>query len=174
MRKQLKLISDGGDSASKKCKEGYGGVWPSLHLVGVWSQAVGSVLVVLCLCWWQVKVNQVGSTFKFWLFKPWKRETSDRSQTPRLFCFQLERDNNKTLNCAAPAEQHKFFTAYTECKSELRILCVKLCSAMYYTFSSIDLFFVLLFFNISGLVALNDTTICNLYQRFVGTCCLHI
>jgi hypothetical protein len=30
----LKLSSDGDDSCSKKCKEGYGGVWQSLQLVG--------------------------------------------------------------------------------------------------------------------------------------------
>jgi hypothetical protein len=43
--KKLKLRSDSG----KKCKRGYGGaydgVWRSLLLVGVWSQAVGFVLV---------------------------------------------------------------------------------------------------------------------------------
>jgi hypothetical protein len=47
MRKQLKLSSDGGDSDSKKYKRGYGdaydGVWRSLRLAGVWSQAVGFV-----------------------------------------------------------------------------------------------------------------------------------
>jgi hypothetical protein len=51
MRKKIKLISDGGDSGSKKCKRGcggaYGGVWRSLLLVGVWSQAVGLLLVRL-------------------------------------------------------------------------------------------------------------------------------
>jgi hypothetical protein len=52
MRKDLKLISDGGDSGSKKRKRGYDGaydgVWWSLRLVesGVrWS--------VLCWCVWQ-------------------------------------------------------------------------------------------------------------------------
>jgi hypothetical protein len=51
MRKKLKLSSDGGDSTSKKCKPGYGGayggVWRSLPLAGVWSQAAGFVLVRL-------------------------------------------------------------------------------------------------------------------------------
>jgi hypothetical protein len=31
----LKLSSDGGDSGSKKCKRGYGGVWRNLRLAGV-------------------------------------------------------------------------------------------------------------------------------------------
>jgi hypothetical protein len=48
MRKKLKLSSDGGDSGSKKCERGYGGayggVWRSLRLAGVWSQAVSFVL----------------------------------------------------------------------------------------------------------------------------------
>jgi hypothetical protein len=39
--KKLKLISDGGDCGTKKCKRGYGGVWRSLRL------AVGFVLVRL-------------------------------------------------------------------------------------------------------------------------------
>jgi hypothetical protein len=47
----MKLSSDGGDSGSNKCKRGcvgaYGGVWLSLRLAGVWSQAVGFVLVRL-------------------------------------------------------------------------------------------------------------------------------
>jgi hypothetical protein len=37
--------SDGGDSSSKKCKQGYGGVyggiWQNLHLAGVWSLELG-------------------------------------------------------------------------------------------------------------------------------------
>jgi hypothetical protein len=45
MRKKLKLISDGGNFGSKKCKRGYGGayggVWRSLGLVGVWSLESG-------------------------------------------------------------------------------------------------------------------------------------
>jgi hypothetical protein len=53
--KKLKLISDGGDSGRKKCKRGcgdaYGGVWRSLRLVGVWSQAVGFVFVRLAGIW---------------------------------------------------------------------------------------------------------------------------
>jgi hypothetical protein len=45
--KKIKLSSDGGDSGNKK--RGYGGVygvvWRSPRLAGVWSQAVGFVLV---------------------------------------------------------------------------------------------------------------------------------
>jgi hypothetical protein len=48
MQKKLKLSSDSGDSGSKGGYGGaYGGVWRSLRLAGVWSQAVGSVLVRL-------------------------------------------------------------------------------------------------------------------------------
>jgi hypothetical protein len=51
MWKQLKLNPDGGDSGSEKWKRGYGStygeVWRSLRLEGVWSQAVGFVLVLL-------------------------------------------------------------------------------------------------------------------------------
>jgi hypothetical protein len=43
IRKILELNSDGGDSDSKKCKRGNGGV---LSLAGVWSQSVDFVLVV--------------------------------------------------------------------------------------------------------------------------------
>jgi hypothetical protein len=50
---KLKLISDGGDSGSKKCKRGYGGacggVWRSLRLAGVWHEAVCFVLVRLAV-----------------------------------------------------------------------------------------------------------------------------
>jgi hypothetical protein len=57
MRKKLKLSSEGGDSGSKKCKRGYGdaydGVWQSLRLAGVWSQAVRFVLVLLAGIWLQ-------------------------------------------------------------------------------------------------------------------------
>jgi hypothetical protein len=49
--KKFRLSSDGGDFGSKKCKRGFGGsygeVWRSLRLTGVWSQAVGFVLVRL-------------------------------------------------------------------------------------------------------------------------------
>jgi hypothetical protein len=55
--KKLKLSSDGGDSGGNKCKRGYGGaygeVWWSLRLLGVWSQAVGFVLVRLAGIWLQ-------------------------------------------------------------------------------------------------------------------------
>jgi hypothetical protein len=55
--KKFKLSSDGGDSGGKECKRGYGGaygvVWRSLRLVGVWSQAVGFVLVHLAGIWFQ-------------------------------------------------------------------------------------------------------------------------
>jgi hypothetical protein len=51
MREKLKLSFDGGNSGSKKCKRGYGGaydgVWRSLLLAGVWTQAVGFVLLRL-------------------------------------------------------------------------------------------------------------------------------
>jgi hypothetical protein len=47
MRKKLKLSSDGGDCGSKKNKRDYCGVWRTLRLVGVWSQAVGFVLMRL-------------------------------------------------------------------------------------------------------------------------------
>jgi hypothetical protein len=57
MRKKFKLIYDGGESGSNKRKRGYGGahggVWRSLHLAGVWSQAVGFVLVRLAGIWLQ-------------------------------------------------------------------------------------------------------------------------
>jgi hypothetical protein len=57
MRKKLKLSFNGGDSGSKKCKRGcsgaYGGVWRSLRFAGVWSQAVGFVLVRLAGTWRQ-------------------------------------------------------------------------------------------------------------------------
>jgi hypothetical protein len=46
MRKKLKLISASGDSRSKKCRRGKGGVcdgfWWSVTLAGVWSEAVGA------------------------------------------------------------------------------------------------------------------------------------
>jgi hypothetical protein len=52
--KQLKLISEGGDCGSKKCKRGYGGVWRSLRFTEVWSQAVDFVLVLLAGIWLQL------------------------------------------------------------------------------------------------------------------------
>jgi hypothetical protein len=48
MRKKLKLSSDGGDSCSKKCKQGYSGAYG-----GVWSQAVDFLLVHLSGIWLQ-------------------------------------------------------------------------------------------------------------------------
>jgi hypothetical protein len=49
MRTALKLSSDGGDSGGKKYKRGYaggyGGIWRSLRLAGVWSQAADFVQV---------------------------------------------------------------------------------------------------------------------------------
>jgi hypothetical protein len=55
MRKELKLISDWGDSGVKKCRRGNGGtcggVWRRLHLVGVWSQAVNFLLMRLAGIW---------------------------------------------------------------------------------------------------------------------------
>jgi hypothetical protein len=68
MRKKLKLSSDGGDSANKESKRGYGGtygrVWRSLRSAGVWSQAVGFVLARLAEIWLQkgfIHVNFDGS-----------------------------------------------------------------------------------------------------------------
>jgi hypothetical protein len=47
--KHLKSSSDGGESGGNRCKRSYsgafGGVWRSLLLIGVWSQAVGFVVV---------------------------------------------------------------------------------------------------------------------------------
>jgi hypothetical protein len=57
MRKELKLIFDGGEFGSKEWKRGYGGAygadWRSLRLAGVLSQAVGFVLVRLAGIWLQ-------------------------------------------------------------------------------------------------------------------------
>jgi hypothetical protein len=57
MWKKFKSCSDGGDFGGKKCKTSYGdacgGVWRSLRLAGVWSQAVGFVLVRLAGIWFQ-------------------------------------------------------------------------------------------------------------------------
>jgi hypothetical protein len=58
MQKELKFHSDGGNSGNKKCKWGYGGVWQSPHLAGVWSQAVGFVLMHLARIWLQMKSNR--------------------------------------------------------------------------------------------------------------------
>jgi hypothetical protein len=41
MQKKLKLSSDGGDSGNKKFKRGYGGVWWSLRLPGLWNLESG-------------------------------------------------------------------------------------------------------------------------------------
>jgi hypothetical protein len=51
-RKKFKLISDGGDSGSKRCKRGYSSTY-DLRLAGVWSQAVGFVVVRLAGIWLQ-------------------------------------------------------------------------------------------------------------------------
>jgi hypothetical protein len=49
--KKIERSSDGGVSGGKKCKQcygcTYGGVWLSLRLAGVCSQAIGFVLVHL-------------------------------------------------------------------------------------------------------------------------------
>jgi hypothetical protein len=42
VQKKIKLSSDGGDSGSKECKRGYGGIWQSLRLARVWSLKSGS------------------------------------------------------------------------------------------------------------------------------------
>jgi hypothetical protein len=55
MRKKLKLSSEGNDSGSMECKRiysgAYSGVWQSLRLAEVWSQAAGFVLVCLAGIW---------------------------------------------------------------------------------------------------------------------------
>jgi hypothetical protein len=57
MWEKLRLSSDGGVYDGKKCKLGcdgtYGGVWLSLRLAGVWSQAVDFVLLRLTGIWLQ-------------------------------------------------------------------------------------------------------------------------
>jgi hypothetical protein len=57
MWKKFKLSYNGDDSGSNKSKRGYdgayGGVWRSLRLTGVWSQAVGFVLVRFAGIWLQ-------------------------------------------------------------------------------------------------------------------------
>lgn len=54
---KLKIRSESGDSDNMKCKRGsggaYGGVWQCLHLSGIWSQVVGSVLARLAGRWLQ-------------------------------------------------------------------------------------------------------------------------
>jgi hypothetical protein len=54
-KEKLKLSSDCGDSDIKKFKQGYGGVWLSLFLAGVWSQAVGFLVMRLAGVWLQWK-----------------------------------------------------------------------------------------------------------------------
>jgi hypothetical protein len=58
MQRNLILSSNGSDCGSRKCKRGYnvtcGGVCQSLRLTGVWSQAVGFVLVRLTRMWPQL------------------------------------------------------------------------------------------------------------------------
>jgi hypothetical protein len=53
----LKLSSDSGDSGVKNCNRGcggaYGEVWRSMRLAGVWSQAVGFLLVRFVALWRQ-------------------------------------------------------------------------------------------------------------------------
>jgi hypothetical protein len=52
--KMLKLRSDSGDSGVKNCNGGaYGEVWRSMRLSGVWSQAVGFLLVCFVALWRQ-------------------------------------------------------------------------------------------------------------------------
>jgi hypothetical protein len=56
--RKLILTSEGGDSCSKKVKRdyggAYGGVWWSLLLATVWSQAVGLLLVGSVEIWIQL------------------------------------------------------------------------------------------------------------------------
>jgi hypothetical protein len=47
MWKKIELSSDSGESGRKKRKRGYDKERRSLHLAGVWSQAIGFVLVRL-------------------------------------------------------------------------------------------------------------------------------
>jgi hypothetical protein len=80
MRKKLKLISDGGDFGSKKCIRGYGGVWPSLRLAGVWSQAVGFVLVRLAGIWLQSPFSHlIYFIKKFYKFRTFNAICKDNS-----------------------------------------------------------------------------------------------
>jgi hypothetical protein len=51
--KKFKLNSVSDDSGRKKCKRRCGGVWRSLCLAGIWSQAVGFVLLRLAGIWLQ-------------------------------------------------------------------------------------------------------------------------
>jgi hypothetical protein len=53
MWKKSKLSSDVGDPCSKKLNSGYGEVWHSLHLAGVWNLVVSFVLVYLAEIWLQ-------------------------------------------------------------------------------------------------------------------------
>jgi hypothetical protein len=49
---KFEVSSDGGSSGSKKCCGGtYDGVWWNLRFAGVWSQAVGFMLVHLAGIW---------------------------------------------------------------------------------------------------------------------------
>jgi hypothetical protein len=50
---KIKSSSDGGECSRKKCKRGYGGVWRSPRLSGMWSQAVCFVLLHLAGIWLQ-------------------------------------------------------------------------------------------------------------------------
>jgi hypothetical protein len=50
VQKKLKLSSDGGDSGSKKYKQGYGGVWQSLCLTGICSLGSGGWFCVGAFC----------------------------------------------------------------------------------------------------------------------------
>jgi hypothetical protein len=97
MRKKIKLISDGGDSGSKKCKRGcggaYDGIWRSLRLVGVWSQEVGFALVRLVGIWPQVTVKMF-LHFIYYFMKCYK------------FCtFNAICKDNAAINCIT--DQHK-------------------------------------------------------------------
>jgi hypothetical protein len=51
----------GADFRSRKCKKGYtgayGGIWRSLRLARVWSQAVGFALVHLAGIWFQAPLS---------------------------------------------------------------------------------------------------------------------
>jgi hypothetical protein len=52
MQNKFKLSSDSGNRGTKKCKQGYVGVWRSLHLAAeVWRQAVGFIFMHFTGIW---------------------------------------------------------------------------------------------------------------------------
>jgi hypothetical protein len=91
------ISSDGGASGRKKCKRrygrAYGGVWQSLRLAGVWSQAVGFVLVRLQESGFSSREN----VFTFYLL---------HTEIFRKLCaFSAICKDNAAINCTTV--QHK-------------------------------------------------------------------